>query len=85
MTTDVNPPVDIDVNPPVDTDVNNFDVLDSANLDLSNQIITTISEQNTILDLQYQLNLFILFTILFFFLYIFFRDVCKLIFSIFDF
>ena len=85
MTTDVNSPVDIDVNPPVDTDVNNFDVLDSANLDLSNQIITTISEQNTILDLQYQLNLFILFTILFFFLYIFFRDVCKLIFSIFDF
>lgn len=74
-----------DVNPPVDTDVNNYDVLDSANLDLSNQIITIISEQNTILDLQYQLNLFILFTILFFFLYIFFRDVCKLIFSIFDF
>lgn len=74
-----------DVNPPVDTDVNNLDVLDSATLDLSNQIITTISEQNTILDLQYQLNLFILFTILFFFLYIFFRDVCKLIFSIFDF
>ncbi len=85
MTTDVNPPVDTDLNPPVDTDVNNFDVLDSANWDLSNQIITTISEQNTILDLQYQLNLFTLFTILFFFLYIFFRDVCKLIFSIFEF